>query len=243
MDNDELEKSKSGAPIYRYDSGRKRSRIVGGASESVELINAHIQQYVGEVSEVFHELVSDLVHIDINSVDPTQNRPYFTLITSGMSDIRMAAPDGFEEFGYAELMICLPSDWPLSGERIKDEKHYWPMRILKYLARLPHAYDTWLWATHTIPNGDPPEPFAKNTKLSGVLVMYPSLMPEGFSRLKVSDQKELYFLSLLPIYKEEMDFKLDKGLDPLIDKLDKANVTELLDILRPNVCKRSFLGL
>jgi hypothetical protein len=41
---------------------------------------------------------------------------------------------------------------------------------------------------------------------------------------------------------DKRQFKLQKGLDPLIEKLDRAGVSELLDLKRKNVCKKR-LGL
>ena len=44
---------------------------------------------------------------------------------------------------------------------------YWPYRMLKELARLPHEFDTFLWKGHTVPNGDPPQPYGPNTPAVG----------------------------------------------------------------------------
>ena len=44
---------------------------------------------------------------------------------------------------------------------MKDEKWYWPIRLLKSLARLPIASDTWLGFGHTLEHE---EDFAKDTK-------------------------------------------------------------------------------
>lgn len=35
-----------------------------------------------------------------------------------------------------------------------------------------------------------------------------------------------------------MEFKLKVGSDELVDRLDEARVTELLDVGRPSVCQR-----
>ena len=243
MRDEDQEKSKSGAPIIRYKLEERKTRLTGPSSQYNEHIADHIKNYVGDVSLVYHEVISDLVHLDINIVDPTDQRPYYSLVTSGMSDIQMKAPDEYSELSYAELMLCLPKDWPLSKEAIQKEENYWPLRTLRYLARFPHAYDTWLWASHTIPNGDPPEPFAENTEFSGVLLMYPRLFSQDFWKLRVFPNATIHFLSVLPLYKEEMEFKLDKGLDPLLDRFEKTRVTELMDISRRNVCKRSLFRL
>lgn len=152
----------------------------------------------------------------------------------------MSAPEGYEDSRYAELVMCLPPSWPLTDEAFKDERNYWPIRWLKTLARLPHEYGTWLWASHTVPTGDPAQPYADNTKLCCGLLLKPVLFGEGFHRLVVNNDKGIQFLSLVPLYREEMEFKLKAGLDPLLERLDAAGVTELLDVRRENVCKTHF---
>ena len=50
----------------------------------------------------------------------------------------------------AELAIALPPDWKLDEESLKDERWYWPIGLLKVLARLPISNDTWLGFGHTM---------------------------------------------------------------------------------------------
>ena len=77
---------------------------------------------------------------------------------------RMNVPEELVEYKLerAELAIALPADWKLDQESMKDEKWYWPIRLLKSLARLPINCDSWLGHGHTVENR---EPFADNTKL------------------------------------------------------------------------------
>ncbi|AJS59305.1 hypothetical protein UB51_13440 [Paenibacillus sp. IHBB 10380] len=44
-------------------------------------ISKHVEKYIGEIDGVFHEIISDLVHIDILIVKPTKKRNYYTLVT------------------------------------------------------------------------------------------------------------------------------------------------------------------
>ncbi|MEO8606251.1 MAG: suppressor of fused domain protein [Chloroflexota bacterium] len=236
MNQDDQERSESGNPIYRHEPSQKGFVPAAGDSEAIQQIEQHIEMHIGKPSMVWHEIVSHLVHIDIHMVSPTPERNYYTLVTSGMSSQPMKTPEGAEAFRYAELMICLPPNWPLTQADFQDERNYWPLRWLKVLARLPHEYDTWIWASHTVPNGDPPKPFAPNTRLSGVILMQPSLMfSDAFIELKINDEKTVYFLSVMPLYREEMDFKLKNSAGSLLNDLAEAGVTEVLDIDRPNV--------
>ena len=237
-DEDDIERSESGAPIHRHTPREKGFELVTGDEQTIEAISDHITEFVGPIESVWHELISDLVHIDVHLVAPTRRHDFFTLVTSGMSDRPMQAPEGHEDKKYSELLICLPPDWKLSEKAFQKERWYWPIRWLKQLSRLPHEYDTWLWEHHTVPNGDPPEPFADNTDLCCAYLLRPALFDKEFRKLRINKRKTVYFHALVPLYEEEMNYKLKIGSDELLDRLDAADVTELLDIERPNVCKR-----
>lgn len=229
--------SESGSPIYRHTERKKEFQPVSGDAANIEAISDHIERHLGPVEQVYHEIVSDLVHIDVHLVAATEEKPYHTLITSGMSELPMAVPKGAESFRHAEVLLSLPPHWPLSQEAFEEEDAYWPIRWLKTLARLPHEYDTWLGYGHTVPHGDPPEPFAPSTKLCCSLLLSPMLVPDDFLELGLDEDRIIHFFGLFPLYREEMDFKLRHGVEPLVERLKKEGVSELLDPARPNVCK------
>jgi hypothetical protein len=212
----------------------------GGDSATIEAIGRHIEKHIAPVETVFHEIVSDLVHVDIHFIPPDDDRPFITLVTSGMSERPMSVPPGLEEFQYAELVALLPPDWPLSQEEFQDEANYWPVRWLKILARLPHEYDTWLSYGHTVPNGDPPEPFAEDTQLCCMMLAPPLLFGEKFHELKVNDEKTIRFWSVIPLYLEEMELKMKKGSEAVFERFDKFNIDEVIDPVRKNVAKKKF---
>ncbi|MDO6818838.1 suppressor of fused domain protein [Zobellia sp. 1_MG-2023] len=235
-----MEKSESGSPIYRYKETDKKKFEGASGEPSIEEISNHIEKNIGEIHMVFHELVSDQVHIDVHWVKPTKERPFHTLVTSGMSDKPMNTPDGVEGCDYAELSICLPEEWKISDEDFKDEKNYWPIRWLKYLARFPHEYNTWLSYGHTIPNGNPAEPFAENTGLNTMMLLPTIVLGENFHTLKLQN-KSINFYSLIPIYTDEVNLKMKKGVEALFDGFDKFQVTDILHIDRPNTVKKKKL--
>lgn len=233
-ENPDIGRSESGSPIYYHKAAREFEAAIG-YEDTIQQVSDHIEQHIGDPAQVYHEIVSDKVHLDIHIVNPTPQRNYYTLVTSGMSDRPMTVPQGAEAYRYAEMMLCLPPDWNMDQNAWSDERHYWPIRWLKTLARLPHEYDTWLGYYHTIPNGDPPRPFARNTQLCCAMVFYPVLFPREFHTLPVDEDRTIYFYSMLSLYEEEMNLKLQAGAGALLDRLESAGVTELLDIKRPNV--------
>ena len=210
------------------------------SSSSMEAISRHITEHVGDPSNVFHEVVSDIVHIDVHIVAPTADRPYYTLITTGMSDLPMSAPERFSQFRYSELLLCLPVSWPMGNDAFKKEDNYWPIRGLKWLARFPHTYKTWLWWGHTVPNGNPAEPFASNFAADGWLVAHPKTVSKDFLTLKIDEEKTIHFHCLLPVYADEMKLKLEKGTEELLKRFERAKYSEIINTSRKSVAAKPW---
>jgi hypothetical protein len=229
------------ANILRHQARERPFELAHGDSELIEAIEKHIEQHIGPVENVFHEILSDLVHVDVMQVAPSSERPFWTLVTCGMSQLDMNAPPELLEQGHdmrrAELMMCLPPDWRMDQESFKDEANYWPVRWLKILARLPHEYQTWLGWGHSVPNGDPAQPFADNTKLCGLMLASPATTPEEFTELAVGD-RAIHFYSAIALHTDEMNYKLKHGTEKLIELLAPAGVSELLDVNRPSVIRQ-----
>jgi hypothetical protein len=234
------ERSASGAPIWRHDEAQEP--VAGEQTWAAEAIEAHLERHIGPFDSVFHELVSPYVHLDVITIPAREERPWHTLVTCGMSARPMDVPDE-ETPRYAELMLSLPPFWPLDAEAWRDERHYWPVRLLKTLGRLPHEYGTWLGIGHTVPNGDPPERYARGTGLCGALIAPPLVWPEGAHVLE-TENGPLRFYGVIPLHADEMQLKLDEGLDALYERFDQAEISELLDAGRPSVLgRRKRFGL
>jgi hypothetical protein len=234
-----VETSESGAPILRHAERSKPFEPAIGDSEHIDAIVEHIEEHIGEVAMVFHEIVSDLIHIDVHHVLPDDDRDFHTLITTGMSDRPMTVPEGAEAFQFAELVMCLPSDWPLTREAFADETNYWPIRLLKTLARLPHEYDTWLGPGHTIPNGGEEElPYAESTRFCCAMIVPAIRFGDDFPLLKTNDGRAIHFYSVWPLLPDETEFKLKHGFDDLMDRLFERGVTDLIDVRRRSAVGR-----
>jgi hypothetical protein len=230
--------SMDGSAILRHEEATPFEGPRGEAC--LEQISDHIEAYLGKVEAVFHEIVSDTVHVDVHFVKPSQQFPFVRLVTSGMSDLPMAIPEGSDTARYLELVVTLPGDWRLDQNSFKDEAWYWPVRLIKMLARLPHKYNTWLGRGHTVPHGDPAKPYASNTKLCGAIILPSATVPDGFYKLRIDENKEIVFLSVVPLYEEEMNLKLRLGTDELLNRLDKVGVNDIIDPARRNAAKKRF---
>ena len=198
-------------------------------------VSKHISKHIGEPATVLHELVPDQPHIDVHIVEPTKKRPFYTLITSGMSEIPMNVPDEWRENStpHAELMLVLPKEWQMD-KITKEGRWGWPVRWLRFLAKYPYKHNSWLWIAHTVPNGDDCEPFSAETKQCCWFVRGASTVSEEFTEWKCED-RIIFFMGLTAIYRKEMDFAMSDPPETLMkleEKLVEAGVTELVDVGR-----------
>ena len=207
--------------------------------EEMEAVEGHIQQYFGAFDNVFHEIVSPDIHVDICMVPPAGERNYCTLVTMGMGAHRMNVPEELAEYKLerAELAIALPADWKLDQESMKDEKWYWPIRLLKSLARLPLNCDSWLGWGHTV---DGEEPFAENTKLCASLLVGPQGTEEGSGVCTLPNGEEVNFYQVIPLYADELDYKLAHDADALLDKMN--GISFVVEPDRQDAITRGTLG-
>jgi len=234
---DDIERSGSGSPIYRHKARDREMRAPEDDGIHLEAIEAHLQEHVGKIETVYHEIVSDLIHLDILFLPANPEKPYHTLVTSGVSDRPMRVPEEMEDFSRTELMINLPTEWPLDQESLKEDANYWPIRWLKQIGRLPHDYDTWIGWGHTIPNGDPAEPIA-NSRFTGMMVSPPYWLGPDFFQLETGAGEKICFYNVIPLYQEEMDFKLAKSAEALEERFDKNGIGLIVDLDRKNVAKK-----
>lgn len=122
----------------------------------------------------------------------------------------------------------------MTMEAFRDENAYWPIRLLKVVARLPHEYDTWIAEWHSIPNSDPPQPYASNTPFVGALVA-PMIRCGAEARVITTDAgKQISLLAIVPLHPAEVELKVTRGTDALLDAFDNVAVSELFDPARPS---------
>lgn len=201
--------------------------------DEMKCIEDFVEENIGEISNVFHEIVSPDIHVDILIVPPTEKRDFYSLVTMGMGAHKMNVPEELEdaEIDRAELIISLPKDWDIQSE---EEKWYWPLRCLKALARLPINEDSWLGWGHTIANG---EPYAENTGFNGV-VLFDSPLIDDEAVCELPNGERVTFYQVIPLYEDEMDYKIRNDGDALLDLLlEEDSFSPVVNINRKNCCE------
>lgn len=203
--------------------------------EEMSSVEQHIKRSFGEFDHVFHELVSPDIHVDICVVPPSEKRDYYTLVTMGMGAHRMNVPEELAEYKLerAELAVALPSDWKLDEESMKDERWYWPVCLLKILARLPIASDTWLGFGHTM---DKQSSFAQDTKLCASLLIGPQGVEEGSEVCILPSGEEVNFYQVIPLYEDELDYKLEHDVEALLERMEE--ISFVVNPTRPDAIAR-----
>ena len=230
-----------GTKADAFWSSRKNSEPEVYSEDEMSAIEHHIKNTFGEFENVFHELVSPDIHVDICLVPPSEERGYYTLVTMGMGAHRMNVPEELAEYKLerAELVIALPPDWKLDGESMKEERWYWPIGLLKVLARLPIASDSWLGFGHTM---DKESPFAEDTELCAAILTGPQGMGvgDGGEVCTLPRGEEVNFYQVIPLYRDEMEYKLEHDADALLEKM--AGISFVVNPTRQNAITRGTLA-
>lgn len=208
------------------------SRLLEMNGSERERFLSHIASNLGD-PQLFHTSEAAGLTIELLYVAPTKERPLHTFITYGMSSRPLNAPAEEPHSSYLELMISLPSAWPIDEESMKTNEFSWPLTLLLFLARYPHLSQRWLWAGHTIPANEPPAPYATNTKLTSCVILPPLLAPPSFGVFE-GQEKVVRIFTLVPLYQEELELKLEQGLDALLDRFNQYKILDYVNPYRVN---------
>lgn len=238
--NEELEKRKIKCESCCDDDNGDNKSIAPEmySEDEIDIIEKHIEHYYGNFEFVFHEKVSPDIHVDICLIPPSEECNWYTLVTMGMGAHLMNVPNQLKEdqLERAELVICLPEYWKLDKEHLKDEKWYWPIRLLKELARFPGENNTWLGWGHTVSYDGP---LSYTTELCASILINPPCGNIGGNTCTLPDGEEVNFYQIIPLYGDELEFKLKNGTQKLLDKMNdnillvnphRLNVLNQIDI-------------
>jgi uncharacterized protein len=174
--------------------------------------------------------------VSLHIIEPKHRWQKKLVFTTGMSDEAMKVPPGSERFRFAELGLYLPNDWPLDLKSLRAREISWPFDWIRRIARYPHENKTWLGDRGTIiSNGTPPGPFAPSTSFCAWLLIESMDQPESF---EAKDGRTVIIYVMFPLYPEERELGLSKGVNKLVDRFDKDDIEFVIDTSRPNVASK-----
>jgi len=208
-------------------------------TDHYNLVDKHIDNYFtdGDIN-VFHEIPTLDIHLDVYHIRP-KNSAFEILLTSGMSSIPMNVSEITEDsdsYKFAELMALIPKGIDFGKMYPSGSKHDWIISMVKQSAKFPHFYDTWLGVGHTIQSDEEMKPYSDDTNYCGCLLLPTMTFPKDFQTID-SPNGTINIYGLFPLYKEELEFKIEKGFNEFIKFLIKNNTKEIIDFNRANYCK------
>ncbi|WP_106793357.1 suppressor of fused domain protein [Aquimarina sp. Aq78] len=211
--------------------------------EHAEWIDEHLDKFFDEnLITVFHEIPTLDLHLDVYFIKP-ENAQFNILLTSGMSTLKMNVSEQAEnptKLEFAELMMLIPKEIEFEQVYSGENKNDWIISILKQTAKFPHFYDTWIGIGHTIQAKEDMTPYSNETEFVGALILPSVTFGKDFTEIK-KDGRKINIYNVLPLYKNEMEYKIENGYNKLLNLLIKSNGKEVLDLNRKNLIpKKSF---
>ncbi len=154
------------------------------------------------------------------------------LMTDGLRNYKMPVAEKWKGREYNELYFCLPSYWDLS--EMQNPKFNWVFDWLRKLVNHVKEKETWFGHGHTVYCKSSLSPTMKQEYL---LFSDPIFLKNQLSPIEEND-KIIHFLSVIPIFKKELDYKQSKGMFKFEKKMLDNNITEILDDFRGSALKR-----
>ena len=159
------------------------------------------------------------------------------LITNRLNEYEMQVPEKLKGREFNELVFCLPSYWEI--DNIENERFSWVYKWLELLTSYVVDKKTWFGPGHTIPCGNPFRSISTTMKANHFLLSEPIFLEKELEPLQL-EKKEVHFLTIIPIFEDEMDYKQGKGTFKLMTKLKNQGVTEKLDDFRATSLKSKW---
>jgi hypothetical protein len=204
----------------------------GGGGFTADDVAEHVRRQIGPIDALFYDVGTAEPRVDLAHVRSTPRRPYEVVVTSGMSALPMAVPATAPQLAYADVLALLPRDWPIDQTEWRDERAYWPIRLLRTLARYPHQTGSWLGFGHTVGNGNPEfgtQPYSPGTALCAAMLMPPLTLGRTAWVLRRPDGRQCCFWAVVPLHASELRFKARRGIDALLERFDRAQVFDRID--------------
>lgn len=222
--------SPGGSKFIRH--GEKERRMPGITSFStlpfIEKRESVYRGMFGEYALVYDDEFPGLVpHIDVYVHEPGFNgRPFYTLVTGGMSDLPMTLPNDAPPSAprRAEIVFYLPANSAPAREYIS---------FLRTAARFVYEYQTALGFGHTIPNGQPPTPIFEGLEFTAILFLYPLFEPDNqLPKQLLLENDPVHLLWIVPLTPAEHRLKLERGTNALLDLFEQMRHPFVFDRVR-----------
>jgi hypothetical protein len=160
--------------------------------------------------------------------------PVTLVMTCGLSGYEMPVSGKWEGREYNEIFFCLPAYWDFEDH--SNPNSGWIFDWIFRLESFVREKQTWFGPGHTIAAGNPPVSISPLMKQDHFIFLDPMFTADALQPIETGSKK-IHFLAIVPIFGDEMDYKVGKGTYKLIKKLTRYKIDERLDDYRPTVLK------
>lgn len=215
-----------------------------------QTIQDHIIKYYGNISRTI--MVKECARLDLKLyiIEPTKERDFYTVITSGMGAYKMELPDDFKDDNVdrIELLIYLSPNWDIDGAfrassssttgliidgkvtplfgNINAQWNY-PIQILKNLAQAPVNNESYFVMGNIM---DDETPFSDSTSDSGGILIFPAYATEEGQVCQLTSGEKVGFLQVMPITTNEIERAANLNRNLIFHKLIFHNFIIYQDI-------------
>lgn len=166
------------------------------------------------------------------------NVPVTVCMTNGLSDYTMPVSEKWKGREHNELFFCLPTYWDL--EDLTNPAFSWIYNWIFRLEQFVKSTNTWFGPGHTIPCGNPPAAISPTMKQEYFIFLDPLFLEQPLEPIQQGDFT-CHFLAIVPIFGDELDFKMGKGTVKLVAKFINRGIDERLDDYRPSALRSRLL--
>lgn len=165
------------------------------------------------------------------------NVPVTVVCTSNLSEYHMPVSEKWKGREFTEICFVLPAYWDL--EDIENPNFNWIYHWLFKLETFVREKQTWFGPGHTIPCGNPPAPISETMQQDHFIFTDPMFLANELEPVN-DGEKTVHFLTIVPIFSDELDYKMGKGTMKFVRKLQQRNHDERLDEYRKSIQRSRF---
>ena len=156
------------------------------------------------------------------------------LMTSGLNEYGMPSQVSTKSLVHKELYFLLPEYWVVAD--IEKEQFQWLFQTLRKLKKHVIEKKTWFADGHTMRANEEGKQLSDQMKQTYLMLSDPVFLEKELAPMFV-DSRDVSFLSVVPIFRNEFQHKQAFGTDKLISLFETYQVTERLDEYRTNLVK------
>ncbi|HRP53079.1 MAG TPA: suppressor of fused domain protein [Fluviicola sp.] len=164
--------------------------------------------------------------------------PITVIMTSSLSNYKMPVLEKWVGREFNEIYFCLPSYWDY--EDYSNPNANWIYHWLYKLEQFVLTKNTWFGPGHTIPTANPEVPISETMKQEYFIFLDPILLQTALEPVTISGKK-IHFLATIPLFGDELDYKMGKGTQKFIRKFIQRKNDETLDDYRKSILTSRML--